>query len=71
MGIPFPFTALPGRKKGKDAFSLLPSHRLEPEGVCVCVCCREEVYVWMSNGCWRVCISCMVSNVKLLFPFLY
>jgi len=25
MGIPFPFTALPGRKKGKDAFSLLPS----------------------------------------------
>lgn len=25
-GIPFPFTALPGRKQGKDAFSLLPSH---------------------------------------------
>lgn len=38
MGIPFPFTALPGRKRGKDAFSLLPSHRLEPEGVCACVC---------------------------------
>lgn len=41
MGIPFPFTALPGRKKGKDAFSPLPSHQLEPEGVYVCVCAPE------------------------------
>lgn len=37
MGIPFPVTALPGRGRGQDAFSLLPSHRLEPEGVCGCV----------------------------------
>lgn len=37
MGIPFPVTALPGRRRGQDAFSLLPSHRLEPEGVCGCV----------------------------------
>lgn len=36
MGIPFPFTALPGRKKDEDAFPLLPSHRLEPAGACVC-----------------------------------
>lgn len=37
MGIPFPFTALPGRRRGTDASSLLPSHRLEAEGAR----CRE------------------------------
>ncbi|KAM7382622.1 hypothetical protein PAMP_002345 [Pampus punctatissimus] len=37
MGIPFPFTAFPGRKKGKDAFSLLSSHRLKPEAHSLCL----------------------------------
>jgi len=48
MGIPFLFTAIPGRKKGKDAFSLLPSHWLEPEGVHVCF--RDLLYVFIDNG---------------------
>lgn len=45
MGIPFPFTVLPGSNKGKDAFSLLPSHRLEPGGVCVPLLFIHHVYV--------------------------
>ena len=51
MRIPFQFTALPGRKKAIDAFSQLPSHQLEPAGVCVCVCVRAHVCVCVcENG---------------------
>lgn len=60
MGILFPFTALPGRKKGKDAFSLLPSHRLEPEGVCMCVFVVGMMCVcgcWMDAGELSSCLS--------------
>lgn len=66
MGIPFLFTALPGSKKGKDAFSLLPSHQLEPEGVCVCfvemmcMCGLQNLYLMVNSAFSQSLILIMV-----------